>query len=83
VQTSLRESVRKQQLANLAFIAEGAAPRGELPNGPPSLLKSLLFVVSKLSSLSLLFCHPKAETAHLIIIDKLNSSLFERCLEPH
>jgi hypothetical protein len=35
-----------------------------------------------LSSLSLLLCHPKAETAHLVIINELNSGLFERCLDP-
>jgi hypothetical protein len=35
-----------------------------------------------LLSLSLLLCHPKAEAAHLVIIDELNSGLLERCLNP-
>jgi hypothetical protein len=33
------------------------------------------------SSLSLLLCQPKPETARLVIFDELNSSLFERCLD--
>jgi hypothetical protein len=36
----------------------------------------------RVSSLSLLLCHPKAETARRVIIDELNSGLFERCLDP-
>jgi hypothetical protein len=32
------------------------------------------------SSLSFLFCHPKPETARLVLIDELNAGLFERCL---
>jgi hypothetical protein len=39
--------------------------------GVPELLRS---------SLSLLLCQPKSEAAHLVIIDELNPSLFERCL---
>jgi len=35
-----------------------------------------------MSSLSFLLCHPQPETAHLVIIDELNSGLFERCLDP-
>jgi hypothetical protein len=35
------------------------------------------------SSPSLLLCHPKPETARLVILDELNSSLFKRCLDPH
>jgi len=37
---------------------------------------------SRSRSLSLPLCHPKAEAAHLVIIDELNSGLFERCLDP-
>jgi hypothetical protein len=33
-----------------------------------------------LSSLSFLLCHPNAKTAYRVVIDELNSSLFERCL---
>jgi hypothetical protein len=32
------------------------------------------------SSLSFLFCHPKPETARLVLINELNAGLFERCL---
>jgi hypothetical protein len=35
-----------------------------------------------LSSLSLLLCHSKAETARIVLFDELNSGLFERCLDP-
>lgn len=34
-----------------------------------------------LSSPSLCLCHPKSETALLVIIEELNSGLFERCLD--
>jgi len=33
------------------------------------------------SPLSLFLCHPKPEAARLVIVDELNSSLFERCLD--
>jgi hypothetical protein len=31
----------------------------------------------------LLLCHPKSEAARLVVIDELNSRLFERCLNPN
>ena len=55
--------------------------RGDL--SPAATLAPSLGTIHELrtkSSLSLLLCHPKAEAARLVVIDELDSGLFERCL---